>query len=136
MSKRPARGLKHKCQNDECDTSFYDLNREEFDCPICGTAFDHEAHAASLVQQRGAVPDYIRRRQATVLPIVSTADAAERSANDNQSVGEDDASNDKSVADNDTTDTAAADILLEVDEDDQDTLTDAVPLSDADDEEQ
>ncbi len=132
MSKRSARGEKRKCQSDECDASFYDLNRKEFDCPICGTAFDHEAHAASLEDKRAAVPDHIRRRQARALPIAPAEDAPEQTGN--AAAAEEDASDGEVVADDETVSAETANIILEEDEDEQDPLVNAVPLSDADNE--
>jgi hypothetical protein len=35
-----ARGTKRRCQSDECGLPFYDLNRSEMDCPMCGASFD------------------------------------------------------------------------------------------------
>ena len=35
-----SRGLKRTCQNEDCARPFYDLNREQFDCPNCGEPFD------------------------------------------------------------------------------------------------
>ena len=60
MSKKAARGTKRKCQSEGCEASFYDLNREDFDCPVCGRAFDHQAHASALAKQREDVPGHIR----------------------------------------------------------------------------
>ena len=39
MTTKDARGTKLKCQNEECDARFYDLNREPATCPICGTVY-------------------------------------------------------------------------------------------------
>ena len=33
------RGAKRTCQNPECGSRFYDLNRDPIICPICNTAF-------------------------------------------------------------------------------------------------
>lgn len=35
-----ARGTKRRCQSDECGLPFYDLNRSEMVCPMCGADFD------------------------------------------------------------------------------------------------
>ena len=71
MSKKSARGVKRKCQNEECATPFYDLNRDVFACPVCGTEFDHEASALAMEQLYGG-QDYARRKQPRVLPISAT----------------------------------------------------------------
>jgi uncharacterized protein (TIGR02300 family) len=33
------RGTKRTCQNGECGSHFYDLNRDPITCPVCGTAY-------------------------------------------------------------------------------------------------
>jgi uncharacterized protein (TIGR02300 family) len=33
------RGTKRECQNPECGSRFYDLNRNPITCPICNTAY-------------------------------------------------------------------------------------------------
>src|SRR5262245_42194884 len=38
------RGTKRTCQNPECGSRFYDLNRQPITCPICGTVYEL-AHA-------------------------------------------------------------------------------------------
>jgi uncharacterized protein (TIGR02300 family) len=55
-----ARGHKLKCQSSECGLSFYDLNREAFACPNCGTIYDLQAAAdaqaaleAKMSQRKG-----------------------------------------------------------------------------------
>ena len=41
---RPELGTKHTCP--ECETKFYDLNREEAVCPACGHVIPNEQEAA------------------------------------------------------------------------------------------
>ena len=33
------RGTKRTCQNPECGSRFYDLNRNPIACPVCNTAY-------------------------------------------------------------------------------------------------
>ena len=40
MSTKAERGTKRTCQNPECGSRFYDLNREPITCPVCGTAYE------------------------------------------------------------------------------------------------
>lgn len=134
MSTRTVRGEKRKCQNEDCAARFYDLNRKEFDCPICGTTFDLELHAKQLED----VPAYIPKRQARVLPVPAHINSATDGASDTKidKIDKDDATGDGDiVGENETAAAEAAHILLEEDEDTQDPLTDAVPLAVADDEE-
>ena len=135
MPKRTVRGAKRKCQNEDCDASFYDLNRDEFDCPICGTAFDHEVHASALAQRREEVPDYVRRKQARSLPVVASVDASEDGANDNEAVAEE-GSDPEVITEDETAIAEAPDVLLDEDEDEQDSLADGVPRTVSDDQEQ
>jgi uncharacterized protein (TIGR02300 family) len=39
MSTKAERGTKRTCQNPECGSRFYDLNRDPIVCPICETTF-------------------------------------------------------------------------------------------------
>jgi hypothetical protein len=36
---RAQRGTKRTCQNPECESRFYDLNRDPITCPVCGTVY-------------------------------------------------------------------------------------------------
>lgn len=40
MATKAARGTKRTCQNDECGSRFYDLNRDPIVCPICGGLYE------------------------------------------------------------------------------------------------
>ncbi|HEX7072562.1 MAG TPA: TIGR02300 family protein [Hyphomicrobiaceae bacterium] len=39
MATKEARGTKRTCQNPECGSRFYDLNRDPIVCPICHTVY-------------------------------------------------------------------------------------------------
>jgi uncharacterized protein (TIGR02300 family) len=39
MATKADRGTKRSCQNPECGSRFYDLNRDPIVCPICGTQY-------------------------------------------------------------------------------------------------
>ncbi|MEO1609242.1 MAG: TIGR02300 family protein [Pseudomonadota bacterium] len=39
MSTKEARGTKRTCQNEECGSRFYDLNRDPIFCPICNMEY-------------------------------------------------------------------------------------------------
>jgi uncharacterized protein (TIGR02300 family) len=51
MSTKAERGIKRTCQNPECGSRFYDLNRDPIVCPICQTAFQ----LATPAEAQGAV---------------------------------------------------------------------------------
>jgi uncharacterized protein (TIGR02300 family) len=48
MSTKAERGTKRTCQNPECGSRFYDLNRDPVVCPICETAYQLEASPMAL----------------------------------------------------------------------------------------
>lgn len=39
MSTKAERGTKRTCQNPECGSRFYDLNRQPVTCPVCGAVY-------------------------------------------------------------------------------------------------
>jgi hypothetical protein len=65
MSTKAERGTKRTCQNPECGSRFYDLNRDPITCPICQTAFQlavpAEAQSAVPSQEAGARSTTARR---------------------------------------------------------------------------
>lgn len=65
-----SRGTKRKCQDAECARPFYDLNRTEFACPICGTGFDLKVAEQALLSLHGRPSD---RRSGRSFPIVAPA---------------------------------------------------------------
>ena len=56
------RGTKRTCQNTDCGSRFYDLNRDPITCPICGGAYEIAAalhtpvaaHPAARTQKKPA----------------------------------------------------------------------------------
>jgi uncharacterized protein (TIGR02300 family) len=53
MSNKAERGMKRTCQNPECGSRFYDLNRDPSTCPICSTVY---ALARASMGVASAVP--------------------------------------------------------------------------------
>ena len=53
MSTKAERGTKRTCQNPECGSRFYDLNRDPIVCPICQTVLQlaTPAEAASAAEE-------------------------------------------------------------------------------------
>jgi uncharacterized protein (TIGR02300 family) len=69
MSTKAERGTKRTCQNPECGSRFYDLNRDPIVCPICETVFQldaapAEALAATAGAQEGSGARGAARRPA------------------------------------------------------------------------
>ena len=48
MATKADRGTKRTCQNPECGSRFYDLNRDPIVCPICSTQYALSAAPAAL----------------------------------------------------------------------------------------
>jgi hypothetical protein len=71
MARANARGTKRRCQNEACDLPFYDLNRAEYSCPICGTPFDVEAARLAVIAAQNAYPRGRGGRVAPSLTIVA-----------------------------------------------------------------
>ena len=53
MSTKAERGTKRTCQNSECGSRFYDLNRDPIVCPICQSAYE----IATASAMAAAVPE-------------------------------------------------------------------------------
>ena len=47
---RVLRGTKRTCQNAECESRFYDLNRDPITCPICSTVYELARQAPQATQ--------------------------------------------------------------------------------------
>lgn len=80
MSTKAERGTKRTCQNPECGSRFYDLNREPIVCPICQTVFQlhatpAEAAAAAPAPQAAAARAAARRPEPAVAPTAEDEDA-------------------------------------------------------------
>ena len=48
MSTKAERGTKRTCQNPECGSRFYDLNRDPITCPICQSVYELSAAPAAI----------------------------------------------------------------------------------------
>jgi uncharacterized protein (TIGR02300 family) len=64
MSTKAERGTKRTCQNQDCGSRFYDLNRDPITCPICGTAYELAVSAAALGAANVAAEEKSARRPA------------------------------------------------------------------------
>src|SRR5262249_33669157 len=65
MSTKAERGTKRTCQNAECGSRFYDLNRDPIVCPICQSAYEI---VASPVAMAAAAPMAESARRAAKKP--------------------------------------------------------------------
>jgi uncharacterized protein (TIGR02300 family) len=58
MATKQARGTKRTCQNPECGSRFYDLNRDPIICPICESVY---AIASAPMAAGAAAPEVERQ---------------------------------------------------------------------------
>jgi uncharacterized protein (TIGR02300 family) len=84
MSTKAERGTKRTCQNPDCGSRFYDLNRDPIVCPICETSYRIEA-SPSVLAAAAAGADKVVQRKAPRKPAypveeVKTEDAPEADA--------------------------------------------------------
>jgi uncharacterized protein (TIGR02300 family) len=70
MSTKAERGTKRTCQNPECGSRFYDLNRDPIICPICQSTY---AIVASPVAMAAAAPMAETARRAAKKPAYDVA---------------------------------------------------------------
>jgi uncharacterized protein (TIGR02300 family) len=62
MSNKAERGMKRTCQNAECGSRFYDLNRDPITCPICGSVYQLSASPAALAAAAPSAADRAVRK--------------------------------------------------------------------------
>jgi uncharacterized protein (TIGR02300 family) len=74
MSTKAERGAKRTCQNPECGSRFYDLNRDPITCPICGSAF--EPAAVPVMAAALAAEEKAARKPAARKPVYEPVVAA------------------------------------------------------------
>ena len=113
MATKEARGTKRTCQNPECESRFYDLNRDPIVCPMCEAIYKLTAEqiAESEEEERVAAAEAEEKAKAA---------AAEAEAGDGDEVEEDDAlvSLEEAEEDVDTSDDDEENTFLEDDDDD------------------
>lgn len=68
MSTKAERGTKRTCQNPECGSRFYDLNRDPVVCPVCESVYQVEARPI-LAAAVAPAPDRNAQRKAQKKPV-------------------------------------------------------------------
>ena len=136
MATKEARGTKRTCQNPECGSRFYDLNRDPILCPICEA--DYQL-APAIVEDDPEEP--AEAAEAVAAPAAAAVAANGLDAGDGDEVTDDDALVSLEDADAEIEgDTASDDdednTFLESDDDDQgDDVSDIIgPVGGDDDE--
>jgi uncharacterized protein (TIGR02300 family) len=74
MSTKAERGTKRTCQNPECGSRFYDLNRNPIVCPICQSAYQLEPSPAVLAAAAQAAADKAASRKLPKKPVYESAE--------------------------------------------------------------
>jgi uncharacterized protein (TIGR02300 family) len=74
MSTKAERGTKRTCQNPECGSRFYDLNKDRIVCPICQSAFQPQASPLAFTSQ--AVTEKAPPRKVAKKPAFEPAEEA------------------------------------------------------------
>jgi uncharacterized protein (TIGR02300 family) len=84
MSTKAQRGTKRTCQNPECGSRFYDLNRDPIVCPICESVYELSMSAAAMAaaQAEEKAARKPAKKPAFVPPVAKTPDAAEAEGED------------------------------------------------------
>ena len=83
MSTKAERGTKRMCQNPECGSRFYDLNRDPIVCPICEAAYVPSMSANSMssaAEEKAARKP--AKKPAFVPPVAKAPEAAEGEGED------------------------------------------------------
>lgn len=114
MATKDARGTKRTCQ--ECGARFYDLNREEIICPICGSEYEI-AHAAPE-----EVIEDEKLKDTAKVPTAADADEDDTVAEEDEAAEIADIGDDDEIEDTD--DDGAP--FLEEDEEDSGNVTDII----------
>jgi uncharacterized protein (TIGR02300 family) len=71
MSTKAQRGTKRTCQNPECGSRFYDLNRDPIVCPICESVYELAMSANAMA----AAPEEKAARKPAKKPAFVPAEA-------------------------------------------------------------
>jgi len=62
------RGTKRTCQNPECESRFYDLNRDPITCPVCSTVYVITVSPPIVAEERAKRPEAKKRVSPVVAP--------------------------------------------------------------------
>jgi uncharacterized protein (TIGR02300 family) len=76
MSTKAERGMKRTCQNSDCRSRFYDLNRDPIVCPICQTTCELAASSVAVAAAPPAVVEEKVARKPAKKPAYAVEEAA------------------------------------------------------------
>jgi uncharacterized protein (TIGR02300 family) len=107
MSTKAERGTKRTCQNPECGSRFYDLNRDPIVCPICQTVFQQaisaDAQSAVPTGQEAGTRGAARRGGFAHGPAEKPADVAPAAEDDEDALPALEGEEEAEVAEDDET---------------------------------
>lgn len=75
MATKEARGTKRTCQNSECGSRFYDLNRSPIVCPICQSQYVIASAPVTQASAAAAAAEEKARKVTKPEPVESTEQA-------------------------------------------------------------
>ncbi len=78
MSTKAERGTKRTCQNPECGSRFYDLNRDPIVCPICQTTYERAVSQAAVAA--AVAPPVVAEEKVARKPVKKPAYAVDDAA--------------------------------------------------------
>ena len=87
MATKEARGSKRTCQNPECGSRFYDLNRDPIFCPICGA--EYKLAPVVMEEEPEEVAETVETPAVAAAPAAAAANGLD--AGDGEEVTDDDA---------------------------------------------
>ena len=112
MASKAARGTKRTCQNDDCGSRFYDLNRDPIVCPICDTEYVLATAPAPEPEPEPAKEEPKEKATETASGGDDALDAAESIEDIEDADDDDDDDNDTFLAtDDDQDDNAVPEII-------------------------
>jgi uncharacterized protein (TIGR02300 family) len=82
MSTKAERGIKRTCQNPECGSRFYDLNRHPVTCPICSSVYEIAVSPLAVAAAAPAVPEEKPQRKPAKKPAYTVEGAKPEDAPD------------------------------------------------------
>lgn len=126
MATKEARGTKRTCQNDDCETKFYDLNRDPIVCPECEAVYK-----LAVTAEEEVVPAVVAAAPAPAAAAPAATDGDEVADDDDALVSLEDADaelgagddsddeDDTFLADDDDDDAGVGDIIGGVETEDE-----------------
>jgi uncharacterized protein (TIGR02300 family) len=75
MSTKAERGTKRTCQNSECGSRFYDLNRDPITCPVCSTVYQLAVSPLAVAAAAPAVVEEKPQRKPVKKPAYAVESA-------------------------------------------------------------